>query len=105
MGKIQVLGDALGVVDVVERAAAMLRGAVTLEFGEAALIPKLHGQADDGVILLEEYRGYSGRVDTTGHGHRHEAGSGFGGGCCRGRGEWGLRGHAASGLAVLVDLC
>jgi hypothetical protein len=83
----------------------MLRGAVTLEFGEAALIPKLHGEADDGVILLEEYRGGGGRVDTTGHGDRDEAGSGFGGGCCRERVELELRGHAASSLAFLVNLC
>src|SRR5258708_3166419 len=87
MGKIQVLGDALGIVDVVERAAAMLRGAVTLEFGEAALIPKLHGEADDWVILLEKYRGDGGRVDTTGHGHGNQPGSGVVGGCCRGRAQ------------------
>src|SRR5258708_39717165 len=105
MGKIQMLGDALGVVDVVERAAAMLRGAVTLEFGETALIPKLHGEADDGVILLEKHRGDGGRVDTTGHGDRDEAGSGLGGGCCRERVELELRGHATSSLAFLGNFC
>src|SRR5882724_2410199 len=50
--EIQMLRDTLGVVDVVERAAAMLRGAVALKFGEAALIPELHGEADDGATLL-----------------------------------------------------
>ena len=34
--KIQVLRNSLGVVDVVERAAAVLCGAVALKFGEAA---------------------------------------------------------------------
>jgi hypothetical protein len=68
VGKIQVLGDTLGVVDVVERAATVLRGAVALEFGEAALIPELHGEADDRAVLLEEDRGDGGGVDTTGHG-------------------------------------
>src|SRR5205807_8436834 len=37
--KIQVLRHRLRVVDIVERAATMLRGAVALKFGETALIP------------------------------------------------------------------
>ena len=36
-------GYAAGVVDVVVRAAAMLRGAVIFELRQAALIPELHG--------------------------------------------------------------
>ena len=97
--KIQMLGDALGVVDIVKGAAAVLRGAIALEFGEAPLIPELHGQADDGAILLQENRGDGGGVDTTGHGDRDETGSGFGGGYCGKRVELELRGHAVSILA------
>ena len=44
--EVQLLCDALGVVDIVEGAATMLRRAVALQFGQAALIPKLHGQAN-----------------------------------------------------------
>jgi hypothetical protein len=51
--EVQVLRDTLGVVDVIERAAAVLRGTFTLKFGEAALIPKLHSETDDGVALLK----------------------------------------------------
>jgi hypothetical protein len=60
MRKIQVLGDALGIVDVVERAAAVLLGAVALQFWEAALIPELHGEADDGAALFLENGGDGG---------------------------------------------
>ena len=74
MRKIQMLSDALGVVDVVERAATMLRGAVALQFGEAALIPKLHGEADDGMALLEEHGRDGGGIDAAGHGYGDEAG-------------------------------
>ena len=52
--EIQMLRDALGVVDVVERAAAVLRRSIALQFGQAPLIPELHGQADDRVALLLE---------------------------------------------------
>jgi hypothetical protein len=96
--KIQMLGYALGVVNVVERAAAVLRGAIALEFREAALIPELHGKADDGAVLLEEDRGNGRRVDSTGHGYGDEAGSRLGGGC-RESVELDLRGHADSILA------
>src|SRR6266446_2946664 len=47
MREIEVLGDALRVVDVFERAAAVLCGAGALQFGEATLVPKLHGETDD----------------------------------------------------------
>jgi hypothetical protein len=99
MGKIQMLGYALGVVDVVEGAAAVLRGAVPLEFGEAALIPELHGEADDGAILLEEDRGDCGRVDTAGHGYSDEAGRWLSRGCRGERVELELRRHAGFILA------
>jgi hypothetical protein len=60
MRKIQVLGYGLGVVNVIERAATMLRGALALEFGEAALVPKLHGEADDRAALLLQKSGDRG---------------------------------------------
>ena len=41
--EIQVLRYGLGVIHVIERAAAVPCGAVALKFGEAALVPKLHG--------------------------------------------------------------
>jgi hypothetical protein len=41
------LGDAARVVDVVDGAAAMLRGPFTLQPGQSALIPELHRQADN----------------------------------------------------------
>src|SRR6267143_3826199 len=55
--KIQVLRYGFGVVHVVERAAAVLRGAVALKFGEAALVPELHGEADYGAALLLQESG------------------------------------------------
>jgi hypothetical protein len=77
----------------------VLCGAVTLEFGKAALIPELHGEADDGAVLLEKNRGYGGRVYTTRHGDGDEAGSGFGDGDRGERDELELRGHTDSILA------
>jgi hypothetical protein len=60
MRKIQVLGDTLGVVNVVERTAAVLLGAVALQFRQAALIPELHGEADDRAALFLEDSGDGG---------------------------------------------
>src|SRR5579859_1106384 len=73
MREIEVLGYALGVVDVIERAAAMLLGAIALQFGQAALIPELHREADDGMALFLENSSDGGRVHTTGHGDGDEA--------------------------------
>ena len=67
--KIQMLGDAFGVVDVIDRAAATLRGAGVLQLRQAALIPELHGEADDGATLLLEERGDGGTVHTAAHCH------------------------------------
>src|SRR5208282_700195 len=64
---------ALRVVHVVERAAAMLGGAGALQFGEAALVPELHGEADDGAALLLEDGGDGRRVHATRHGDRDQA--------------------------------
>ena len=68
MRKIQVLRHGLGVVHIIERAAAVLRGAIALKLREAALVPELHGKADDGAALLLQESGDGGRVDTSGHG-------------------------------------
>ncbi len=71
------LRDALGVIDIVERAAAMLRGHVALKFGQAALIPELHREADNRTALLLQNGGDGGRVHAAGHGHGDEAGLSF----------------------------
>jgi hypothetical protein len=76
--EIQVLRYGLGVINVIERTAAVLRGAVALKLGEAALVPELHGEADDGAALLLQEGGNGGRVDTAGHGDGDEAVPGFG---------------------------
>ena len=75
--KIQVLRDGFGIVDIIKRATAVLRGAVALKFGEAALIPELHGKADDVAALLLQESGDGGRIDTTGHGYGDEAALSF----------------------------
>jgi hypothetical protein len=72
VGEVEVLRDALGVVDVVDRATAMLFGRVGLQGGEAALIPELHGEADYFARLFLEEGGYYGAVDTAAHGHGDE---------------------------------
>jgi hypothetical protein len=92
MREIEVLRYGLGVIHVIEGAAAVLRGARALKFGEAALVPELHGEADDGSALLLQESGDGGRVDTAGHGDGDEAALGFGalgksvelGGCIHG---------------------
>jgi hypothetical protein len=73
MREIQVLSHGFGVIHVVERAAAVLRGAIALQFGEAALVPELHGETDDGAALLQQKGGNGGRIDTSGHGDGDEA--------------------------------
>ena len=78
MRKIQVLRHGLGVVDIVERAATVLRGAIALELREAALIPQLHGEADDGAALLLQEGGNGGRVDASRHSDGDESALRFG---------------------------
>jgi len=73
MRKMQMLCHGLGVIDVIEGAATVLRGAIALKFGEAALVPELHGQADDGVALLLQEGSNGRRVDAAGHGYGDEA--------------------------------
>ncbi len=72
MGKIQVLRHALGVIDIVNGAAAMLRRACGLHGRQAALIPQLHGQADDAAVLLQHQRGDYGAVHSAAHSHGYD---------------------------------
>ena len=73
VGDVEVLGDAASVIDIINRTAAALDG-----FGhagaasEAALVPELEGEADDGVSLCVEQRSGGGGVDAAGHGHGDE---------------------------------
>jgi hypothetical protein len=62
-------GYAASVVDIVVRAAAMLGGAVIFELRQAALVPELHREADDGLGAVVEDRGYGGAVYAAGHGY------------------------------------
>jgi len=78
MREIQVLRDALGVVYIVERAAAVLCGTLiregALKFGQTALVPQLHGQADDWAVLLLEHGRDGRRIHAAGHGDGNQAG-------------------------------
>src|SRR5438270_6808992 len=66
IGNADVLGDAACVVDIVEGAAAAghLLGHALVS-GEAALVPELHGQADDVVSLGAQHGGNGGGIDST----------------------------------------
>jgi len=78
MRKILMLCDGLGVVNVIERAAAVLRWAMALQFGEAALVPELHGEADHSASLLLQERSDGRRIDTSRHSDSDEAALSFG---------------------------
>jgi hypothetical protein len=64
----QVLCDALCIVHIIERAAALSVRAVTVEFRQAALIPQLHRQADNRKPALDENRRYGRTVHAAAHG-------------------------------------
>ena len=64
----EMFGDAAGVVHVVVRAAAMPGGAVILQLRQAALIPELHGEADNGLRAVVEDGGDRGAVHAAAHG-------------------------------------
>ena len=69
VGDVERLGDAAGVVDIVEGAAAPSgAGGDAGLSGEAVLIPKLEGEADDVRSLSAEHGGDGGGIDTAGHG-------------------------------------
>ena len=64
------LGHAAGVVNVVERAAASLhRLGHALVSGQTALVPELHGQADDVVSVGAQHGRDGGRIHTARHGY------------------------------------
>jgi hypothetical protein len=71
------LRDATRIVNVVERAAAVLRGTIALQFRQTALIPQLHREADDAARLLLQDGGYGGGIHSAGHGYGDEAGLRF----------------------------
>ena len=67
--KIEVLGDAAGVIEIVGRTAAAF-GAHRerrIDLGQAALVPKLHGEADDATVLREQQGRRRGAVHTAAH--------------------------------------
>ena len=64
------LGDAPGVVDVVDGAAAALHAfGHALVPGKAALVPQLQREANELVTLGVQQRGNRRGVDATGHGY------------------------------------
>src|SRR5215470_11765549 len=67
------LCHAFSVVDIVKGTATMRCRAVAVKFGQTALIPELHGEADDRAALaLQDYRNGRG-VDAARHRYRHQA--------------------------------
>jgi hypothetical protein len=102
VGKIEMLRDALGVIDIIKRAAAVLHRAISLELRQAALIPELHGQADDGTALLLQDGRNGRRVNAAGHGDSDQAGLSF---PVRGEGiELDLSRHNSSTLLVYFEI-
>ena len=64
------LGDSAGVVDVVERAAsASHRLGHVLAPCEPALVPELHGEADDVVAVGAQHGRNGRRINSSRHGH------------------------------------
>ena len=61
-------GNAAGVIDIIERAAAP-GGGISCNFGEAALIPELHGEASDVVAIAFEQGCDGGAVYSARHGY------------------------------------
>src|SRR5258708_837099 len=65
------LSHTAGVVDIVERAAASLdRLRHALAASKTALVPELHGQADDVVSVGAQHGRNGGRIHTARHGDR-----------------------------------
>ncbi len=74
----KVLGDTARVADIVERTAPLAAGFLRLaalrrRLRQAALIPELHGQADDGCAGLLQDRGHCGTIDAAAHGYDGQA--------------------------------
>jgi hypothetical protein len=64
----QVLGDALCIVDILERAATLSTRAITVKLRQTALIPQLHRKADNWEPAVHENRRYSRAVHAAAHG-------------------------------------
>ena len=64
----QVLRHALRIVHIIERAAALAARAVAVELRQAALVPELHRQANDGKAALDQDRRDGGAVHAAAHG-------------------------------------
>ena len=70
------LGDAARVVNIIQRATASLhRLGHALMAGQAALVPELHGQANDFVALGAQHGRDGGGVNSTGHGDGNGCGA------------------------------
>jgi len=79
VGDAEVLGDAAGVIHIIERAAAtglrsLCRVGDSALAGQTGLVPQLKGEADDGITGLGEHSRDRRGVDSSGHGY----GDGFG---------------------------
>ena len=93
---VELFGYVASVVDVVDAAAAALDGfGHAFVASEAALVPELEGEADDGVALGAQKCGDGGGVDSSGHGY------GDGLAFVLGRVGHGVRDSAASIFAFL----
>lgn len=69
VGDIELLGYVACVIDVINGAAAALDTlGHAFVSGEAALVPELEGEADEGVALGAQECGNGGGVDSSGHG-------------------------------------
>ena len=70
IGNADVLGDASGIVDIVERAAAAgyLLGHALVS-GEPPLVPELHGQADKVMPFGAQHGSDGGGIDSSRHGY------------------------------------
>ncbi len=72
MRKIQVLRHALRVINIIQRAATVLRRAFALQFRQPPLIPQLHRQTNDRVPLLQKHGRHGRRIHAAGHSYSHK---------------------------------
>ena len=90
------LGDAAGVVDIVDRAAAVLGWCAGFFLWEAALVPELHCETDHGLAAVVEDCGDGGAIDAAAHCYGYRRGGSprlcSRLGCDSVFGEWGQRG-------------
>ncbi len=70
--ELEMFRDALRVVNIINRAAAMAAMTIAREFGKAALIPELHGETDDVFTARTQDCGDGGAIHSAAHGDRSE---------------------------------